>query len=112
MNKLHRFLLVAAISLLIAISLAAVVWAAELELEVAAPERVDWQQIEKEAREQMKAAINRPVAGPMRAVDTFPMMLEHLGHGIPDGIDGRLRPPERKNSPSRDGALTSSAQGL
>ncbi len=37
------------------------------------------------------AAINRPVAGPMRAVDTFPMMLEHLGHDIPDGIDGRLR---------------------
>ncbi len=37
------------------------------------------------------AAINRPVEGPMRAVDTFPMILEHLGHDIPDGIDGRLR---------------------
>ena len=37
------------------------------------------------------AAINRPVAGPMRAVDIFPMILEHLGHDIPEGIDGRLR---------------------
>lgn len=36
------------------------------------------------------AAFNRPVAGPIRAVDTFPMVLEHLGYGIPPGIDGRL----------------------
>lgn len=55
------------------------------------------------------AAINKPVAGPMRAVDAFPMILEHLGHDIPNGIDGRLRTPERIASPSRDDALTGSA---
>ncbi len=37
------------------------------------------------------AAINRPVAGPIRAVDAFPMVLHYLGHDIPSGIDGRLR---------------------
>jgi hypothetical protein len=61
--------------------------------------RLDWEFPEHKAghgslaADQMLclAAINRPVAGPMRAVDTFPMILEHLGHDIPDGIDGRLR---------------------
>ncbi|MCZ6755311.1 MAG: hypothetical protein O7E49_08365, partial [Gemmatimonadetes bacterium] len=37
------------------------------------------------------AAFNRPVAGPIRAVDVFPMALHHLGYDIPDAIDGRLR---------------------
>jgi len=32
---------------------------------------------------------NRPVAGVMRTVDVFPLVLHHLGHDIPAGIDGR-----------------------
>lgn len=35
-------------------------------------------------------ATNRPVSGPMRTVDLFPLMVEHLGHEIPPGIDGQL----------------------
>jgi hypothetical protein len=37
-------------------------------------------------------AINRPIVGPMRSVDTFPLVLRHLGYEIPAGIDGVLRP--------------------
>ncbi len=37
------------------------------------------------------AAINHPVAGPMRTVDTFPMVLNHLGIPVPQGIDGVSR---------------------
>lgn len=35
-------------------------------------------------------AANRPLAGPVRTVDLFPMILRHLGHATPDGIDGVL----------------------
>jgi hypothetical protein len=33
-------------------------------------------------------AVNRPVAGPVRTVDLFPLVLEHLGHAVPADIDG------------------------
>lgn len=36
---------------------------------------------------------NRPLAGPLRTVDVFPLVLEHLGLPIPDGIDGTLLEP-------------------
>jgi len=41
------------------------------------------------------AAVNRPVHGPMRTVDVFPMVVEHLGYPVPTAIDGtnRLNPP-------------------
>lgn len=63
------------------------------------------------AAEQMLclAAINRPVAGPMRTIDTFPMILEHLGYDIPAGIDGRLRPAHQRGTSSRDDAMSGSA---
>ncbi len=35
-------------------------------------------------------AFNRPATGPMRTVDLFPLILEHLGHAIPQNIDGTL----------------------
>ncbi len=35
-------------------------------------------------------ALNRPVEGPMRTVDLFPLVLKHLGHDAPVGIDGVL----------------------
>lgn len=35
-------------------------------------------------------AANRPLAGPVRTVDLFPWILSHLGHSIPDGIDGLM----------------------
>lgn len=35
-------------------------------------------------------ALNRPVEGPMRTVDLFPLVLKHLGHDVPVGIDGVL----------------------
>lgn len=35
-------------------------------------------------------AVNRPVSGPLRTVDVFPLLLEHLGHPVPKGIDGVL----------------------
>ena len=35
-------------------------------------------------------ALNRPATEPMRTVDLFPLILEHLGHAIPQNIDGRL----------------------
>jgi hypothetical protein len=33
-------------------------------------------------------AVNRPVAGPVRTVDVFPLVLEHLGRAVPAEIDG------------------------
>jgi hypothetical protein len=33
-------------------------------------------------------ATDRPLAGPMRTVDVFPLMVEHLGFEVPAGIDG------------------------
>ena len=33
-------------------------------------------------------AANRPLDGPLRTVDLFPLLLEHLGCGVPPGIDG------------------------
>jgi hypothetical protein len=33
-------------------------------------------------------AANRPLRGPVRTVDLFPMVLEHLGIAVPEGIDG------------------------
>ena len=33
-------------------------------------------------------AANRPLSGPLRTVDIFPLILRHLGHAVPDGIDG------------------------
>jgi hypothetical protein len=33
-------------------------------------------------------AANRPLPEPIRTVDLFPLMLQHLGHPIPEGIDG------------------------
>ncbi|MBI4421844.1 MAG: alkaline phosphatase family protein [Gemmatimonadetes bacterium] len=39
-------------------------------------------------------ASNRKVVGPVRTVDLFPLVLEHLGHAVPDNIDGvSLAPP-------------------
>ena len=35
-------------------------------------------------------AANRPLAGPLRTADLYPLILRHLGHAIPDGIDGVL----------------------
>ncbi len=35
-------------------------------------------------------AANRPLAGPVRTVDLFPWILGHLGHAVPDGIDGAM----------------------
>jgi hypothetical protein len=43
-------------------------------------------------------AINRKVPGPLRTVDVFPLLLEHLGHPIPDHIDGNL-PWSRPGAP-------------
>jgi len=33
-------------------------------------------------------AMNRPAIGPLRTVDVFPLILSHLGHEVPPGIDG------------------------
>jgi hypothetical protein len=33
-------------------------------------------------------AMNRPASGPVRTVDVFPLILRHLGHAVPGGIDG------------------------
>ncbi|MBI4500561.1 MAG: alkaline phosphatase family protein [Gemmatimonadetes bacterium] len=33
-------------------------------------------------------AADRPLAGPMRTVDVFPLVVEHLGYEVPAGIDG------------------------
>jgi hypothetical protein len=33
-------------------------------------------------------AADRPLEGPIRTVDVFPLMLEHLGIQVPEGIDG------------------------
>lgn len=33
-------------------------------------------------------AANRPFAGPIRTVDVFPLLLQHLGCEVPPGIDG------------------------
>lgn len=33
-------------------------------------------------------AANRSLAGPLRTVDVFPLILRHLGHATPEGIDG------------------------
>ena len=49
------------------------------------------------------------MASPMRTVDTFPMILEHLGYDTPAGIDGRLRPAEQRSASSRDDAMSGSA---
>jgi hypothetical protein len=38
-------------------------------------------------------AANRPVLGPVRTVDVFPLLLEHLGYEIPAGIDGVVPQP-------------------
>lgn len=43
-------------------------------------------------------AVNRPVGGPVRTVDLFPMILRHLGIGVPDGVDGRDRIGRRTNA--------------
>jgi hypothetical protein len=37
-------------------------------------------------------AINKPVVGPMRTVDAFPLVLDHLGYPVPESIDGVMRP--------------------
>lgn len=39
------------------------------------------------------AAVNRPVRGPLRTVDVFPMILRHLGRSVPEAIDGRAARP-------------------
>jgi hypothetical protein len=41
-------------------------------------------------------ALNKPVAGPLRTVDLFPLVMEHLGHPVPNGIDGVLEKEERR----------------
>jgi hypothetical protein len=41
-------------------------------------------------------AINRPVTGPLRTVDLFPLVLEHLGHAVPPGIDGACEREEAR----------------
>jgi predicted AlkP superfamily pyrophosphatase or phosphodiesterase len=41
-------------------------------------------------------ALNKPMAGPMRTVDLFPLVLEHLGHPVPAGIDGVLEEEGRR----------------
>jgi hypothetical protein len=33
-------------------------------------------------------AANHPLRGPVRTVDLFPMVLDHLGIAVPEGIDG------------------------
>jgi hypothetical protein len=33
-------------------------------------------------------AADRPLVGPMRTVDIFPLVLRHLGYVVPEGIDG------------------------
>jgi hypothetical protein len=35
-------------------------------------------------------AMNRRIPGPVRTVDVFPLLLQHLGYAIPEGIDGKL----------------------
>jgi hypothetical protein len=35
-------------------------------------------------------AADRPLTGPLRTVDLFPLVLDHLGYEIPAGIDGVL----------------------
>ncbi|HEX9727391.1 MAG TPA: alkaline phosphatase family protein [Gemmatimonadales bacterium] len=35
-------------------------------------------------------AANTPLTGPVRTTDLFPLMLDHLGIPVPDGIDGSL----------------------
>jgi hypothetical protein len=37
------------------------------------------------------SAVSKPVRGPMRSVDVFPMVMDHLGHPAPVNIDGMLR---------------------
>jgi hypothetical protein len=36
------------------------------------------------------AAANIPLAGPLRTVDVFPLILDWLGVALPAGIDGAL----------------------
>lgn len=38
------------------------------------------------------AAVNRPVDGPIRTADLFPMILRHLGLEVPGAVDGRTEP--------------------
>ena len=39
------------------------------------------------------SAVSKPVRGPMRSVDVFPMVLDHLGHPMPGPTDGVVRGP-------------------
>jgi hypothetical protein len=46
-------------------------------------------------------ALNHPVTGPMRTVDLFPYVMQHLGHAVPEGIDGVLvTDPKRALQPA------------
>lgn len=48
-------------------------------------------------------AANRTWPGPVRTADLFPVILEHLGHAVPEGIDGVL--------PIESAVVASPAQG-
>ncbi len=43
-------------------------------------------------------ASNHPIAGPVRTVDLFPLVLDYLGVPVPEGIDGVL--PARPGAPA------------
>jgi hypothetical protein len=43
---------------------------------------------------QCLVAANRRLAGPLRTVDIFPLLLRHLGHSTPSDIDGIWTPSE------------------
>lgn len=52
-------------------------------------------------------AANRKIPGPVRTVDLFPLILEHLGYPIPHGIDGQL--PAVRSPAGQRGLLDTAA---
>ncbi|GBD32183.1 MAG: hypothetical protein KatS3mg081_2083 [Gemmatimonadales bacterium] len=55
-------------------------------------------------------AVNRKIAGPIRTVDVFSLLLQHLGYPIPAGIDGQL-PVKRSAGAKRVLTATPAATG-
>ena len=51
-------------------------------------------------REDMRCVVatNRPLEGPMRTVDVFGVIVNHLGHVAPSGIDGLFPDADRHTS--------------
>jgi len=52
------------------------------------------------SREDMRCVVatNRPREGPMRTADVFGVIVDHLGHVVPGGIDGLVPDADRRTS--------------